>query len=227
MKLRFIGTGAADWDIAHPSSDINFRRCSSCLINDELLIDPGPCVYEFCDTFGLPDLTGKVKYIVATHFHGDHISADTAKRLMSEGARWIVTECPVPVKFGRYTVTAVPANHNARFSTHLIVSDGESELLYALDGGWMTWREWEEIKKHHFGAMVFDGTMGNVRGNWRMFTHNDFHMVAEMKKYLGEFTDRTIVSHVAKCAGEDHEAQARSLEPYGIELAYDGWVTEI
>ena len=79
MKLRFLGTGAADWDISHPSSDRIFRRCSSCLINDELLIDPGPCVYEFCETFGAADLTEKVRYIVATHFHSDHISVGTAK----------------------------------------------------------------------------------------------------------------------------------------------------
>lgn len=41
MKLHFLGTGAADWDINNPRDDINFRRYSSLLVDDTLLIDPG------------------------------------------------------------------------------------------------------------------------------------------------------------------------------------------
>ena len=45
MKLHFLGTGAADWDIKNPRRDINFRRFSSLLIDGRLLVDPGLCLF--------------------------------------------------------------------------------------------------------------------------------------------------------------------------------------
>ena len=40
MKVTFLGTGAADWDIRAYRDGEFFRRNSSILINDDLLVDP-------------------------------------------------------------------------------------------------------------------------------------------------------------------------------------------
>jgi len=44
MKITFLGTGAADWPLERPSEYTEFRRLSSALIDETLLIDPGPQV---------------------------------------------------------------------------------------------------------------------------------------------------------------------------------------
>ena len=50
MKIHFLGTGAADWDPSLATADHNFRRLSSILVDDCLLVDPGPCLPEFVHT---------------------------------------------------------------------------------------------------------------------------------------------------------------------------------
>ena len=46
MKLTFIGTGAADWPLIRPEEYTEFRRLSSTLVDDCLLIDPVPQVLD-------------------------------------------------------------------------------------------------------------------------------------------------------------------------------------
>ena len=74
MKIHFLGTGAADWDPALASADHNFRRLSSILVDDCLLVDPGPCLPEFVRTFDCPTLFTDpgLDAIVNTHRHDDH-----------------------------------------------------------------------------------------------------------------------------------------------------------
>ncbi|NLB15856.1 MAG: MBL fold metallo-hydrolase [Clostridiales bacterium] len=228
MHLHFIGTGAADWNIAAPSADRIFRRFSSLIINGELLVDPGPCVFEYAGTFNKPDLLAGIKYIVNTHPHSDHFCPDTVRGLGRLGAGYIVTAEFIEVEFGRYKVTAVPANHEtAAYPTNLIIDDGEKMLFYGLDGAWLPLSAIREIRRRHFAGFVFDGTLGTLEGDGRIFEHNNFGMIAEMKKALTKYADRFFVSHIARCAGENHDVLAKALEPSGIELAFDGFETDI
>ena len=228
MHLHFIGTGAADWNIAAPSADRNFRRFSSIIINGELLVDPGPCVFEYAETFQKPELLSGVKYIVNTNPHSDHFCPATIRGLGRLGAYYIVTADFVTVEFSRYKVTAVPANHETTaYPSHLIIDDGEKTLFYGLDGAWLPLPAIREIRRRRFAGFVFDGTLGPLEGDERIFEHNNFGMIAEMKKALSRYADRFFVTHIARCAGEDHYALAEALAPSGCELAFDGFETEI
>ena len=51
MKITFLGTGAADWNRAEHGTWEGFRRNSSALIDDCLLIDPGPDVLDALAVF--------------------------------------------------------------------------------------------------------------------------------------------------------------------------------
>ena len=42
MKVLFIGTGAADWKIEKRQDGEFWRRFTGNMINDDLLVDPGP-----------------------------------------------------------------------------------------------------------------------------------------------------------------------------------------
>ena len=54
MKLTFLGTGAADWNINSYDAMPFFRRNSSALIDGTLLIDPGPHVFHFAEKMRKP-----------------------------------------------------------------------------------------------------------------------------------------------------------------------------
>ena len=81
MKLHFLGTGAADWDLSLADASQDFRRNSSLLIDDRLLIDPGACLFEFEKTFGYTGLYAGVSDIVNTHPHSDHWSEEPVRRV--------------------------------------------------------------------------------------------------------------------------------------------------
>ena len=86
MKITFLGTGAADWHKKKMDGFSEFRRYSSALIDDILLIDPGPQVPEALDEWQ-KDKT-KVKYIINTHRHSDHFCVETIKHLETFGAKF-------------------------------------------------------------------------------------------------------------------------------------------
>ena len=48
MKITFLGTGASDWSPKKPETE-EHRWLSQVLINNDLLIDPGPSVPDDVD----------------------------------------------------------------------------------------------------------------------------------------------------------------------------------
>ena len=86
MKLHFLGTGAADWDISRRRDDMEWRRFSSTLIDDTLLIDPGPHIFDFAEK------NKNIDYIALGHIHN-------AQNIKSERIRY----CGTPFRsLGRY-----------------------------------------------------------------------------------------------------------------------------
>lgn len=84
MNALFLGTGAATacplpfcrcaaCEYARKHGGRDFRRRSSVLINDDLLIDMGPDLTAAAFDFNV-DLT-KIKYVLQTHSHSDHFDA--------------------------------------------------------------------------------------------------------------------------------------------------------
>lgn len=82
MKVTFLGTGAADWDINAYDTTNGFRRNSAVLINDDLLIDPGPHIFHYCEKSGQPDLLKNVRNIIVTHTHADHFNCENLMKLV-------------------------------------------------------------------------------------------------------------------------------------------------
>ena len=134
MKITFLGTGAADWDRKEHKHLRNFRRNASALLDDCLLIDPGPDVLDALETFGKNP--NAIQYIINTHFHGDHYSTETVSKL--KNARVYTTAAGEETVIGQYGVTTLAANHaTAPSAVHFIISDGEKKLFYGLDGAWL------------------------------------------------------------------------------------------
>ena len=152
MKLEFLGTGAADFDINKRSDYKEFRRFSSALINDDLLIDPGPHIFDYAEKTCQPNLFDGLKYIIVTHSHGDHFNVDTVKRLfeicpditlvgdkvlkeriiakyteLSELTS-MTPEMMKTVELGNYEISSLPANH-----TFSLFGEDETRHYYVVE----------------------------------------------------------------------------------------------
>ncbi len=221
MKLTFLGTGAADWPLQREAGMTEFRRLSSALIDDTLLIDPGPQVFDALSEFGKDPKA--IRYILITHKHGDHFCIQTLERLMQTGAKLIEPEANETVQLGLYTVRAYHGNHSTCEKTlHYLISDETHTLFYGLDGAWLLYEEVQAILQYHPDVAVLDATIGFCDGDYRIFEHNNLNMVLEMQKTLRDSVRRFCISHMARTLHTDHQTLCRAMEPHGILVASDG-----
>lgn len=224
MKITFLGTGAADWNFQKHKDMAGFRRNSSVLIDDCLLVDPGPDVPNALQAF---DKTiNKIKYIINTHKHSDHYAEDTIRYLPQ--AHFYPMHAGDTQIIDRYTVTALRANHSScDDAVHFIISDGCKSLFYGLDGAWLMFDEVMAIKKCGVDLAILDATIGDVPGDYRIFEHNNLNMVVEMKNTLRKYIERFFISHMARTLHTSHHELVERMKPHGIEVAYDGCEIEI
>ena len=224
MKITFLGTGAADWKLSEHKSLPGFRRNSSVLIDDSLLIDPSPDVPDALNTFGKDK--DSIKYIISSHRHKDHFSDATLSYL--DGAT-LYPMCAGETKtIGKYTVSAYAANHStAESAVHFIISDGKSRIFYGLDGAWLMYDEVEAIKAAGVDLAIIDATVGDVCGDYRIFEHNNLTMVTEIRSSLSEYVKRWFISHMARTLHTSHGELVSRMLPHGIEVAFDGCEIEI
>lgn len=226
MKITFLGTGAADWPLQKPEDYTEFRRLSSTLIDETLLIDPGPQVMEALESLGKDPQ--HIKYIINTHSHPDHFSADTVAKLESMGAVFVYFDEGEEKELGGYTVRAYRGNHStARKIMHYIISDGEKSIFYGLDGAWLMYDEVKGIKEHKPDFAVLDGTIGYRDGDYRIFEHNNLNMVLEMKKTLNPYIKQFCISHMARTLHTDHQTLSDDMAKQDVIVAYDGLELEI
>ncbi len=210
MKLTFLGTGAADWDINAYTPDVPHRRFSSALINDDLLIDPGPHIFHFTETNGTPALLDHVKNIIVTHSHADHFHPANVARLCldrdctlwgdaacyrklvkalgqetADRIRFVETTLQQDYIIGSYVVTPLRSNHatdDPLEDTRLYLVESEGRILYyGCDSAWIPTTAWNVIKTRPVNAMVLECTCGaTARNDWRIFEHNTLEMLELM-----------------------------------------------
>ena len=163
IRVRFLGSGAAGWKPEMAKKNPHFRRQSSVLIENKVLIDFTMCSFDMLPTDCRPEV------LFQTHSHGDHYNptaavksgvkrmyvqetwAAAARQEVGEAAAALSLPAPevIALPFGKPVVecgmrfTGVPANHSTsrvtdgvleRTSIYL-VEKGESRLLYATDTG--------------------------------------------------------------------------------------------
>jgi glyoxylase-like metal-dependent hydrolase (beta-lactamase superfamily II) len=133
MKLHFLGTGAADWDRNNPQVGKNYRRLSSLLIDDQLLIDPGPCIFEFAESYQYPHLFEKLRTVLNTHTHSDHFDPESVARLSLP-----IIHIPDydTLETEQYRITAYPANHEtAKNPQHFVIESlaDNRKIFYGCD----------------------------------------------------------------------------------------------
>lgn len=213
IKVRFLGTGAADWK--GPDDNGEYRRRCSVLINDSFLIDYTECNRDMIPAGCHPETA------FYTHSHDDHYDPAAALRLgirkVYLGETWIsrarndfrrasaVTGIPepeiIPVSVGcRYeesgvVVMPVPANHATSDMHELtliyLLESLDSRVLYATDTAGIVGiaARYVGIDAHLNGkpvnGFIMEATMGiGHEDDFRIFNHSSVATVAQVCRVL-------------------------------------------
>jgi ribonuclease BN (tRNA processing enzyme) len=254
--LHFIGTGAADHDWKNIGAP-GVRGSSCMLLDGHILLDAGVTAAVNLERFGVdPDVVTDL-LVTHTHIdHFDpaaigkiiaarsadapllhiHCSPEGAEILRRNG---LDTQCKITsVKpgdvflIGETQVTALPSNHliKERFAEETmwyLFRMKQGNLLYALDGAWITTRTAEMLRGITLDWAVWDATVHQTADH-RSFEHNDLTMVEMIIKALQTrktATEKTvhILTHFARTLWPDEETTRRIVEEeHGKIMAYDG-----
>ena len=254
MKLKFIGTGAADW--GEPGEGF-YRGYACALIDGSVMIDG---TMRALRGMGDPSAITDILY---THSHDDHfdpallaaiapVRAHAHKSWAGEiavpGVKVIPFDALSDFEAGGLRVTALPANHSTgrayEMPVHFIVRGGGRTLFYATDGAWLLNAEWHALLKEELDAAVFDATVGEMYpGDYRIFEHNTVGMVRLIARMLRNPMNgpnpapggirpvlrpgaKVYLTHMARTLQPAHEALAKSCEGEFV-VAYDGLEVEI
>ena len=243
MKIRFLGTGAADWN--GPDARGEYRRLTSTLIDGSLLIDFTKTAADM-----LKDISA-VRCILITHSHSDHFDpvaiAALAPAVLFAHESW-AEEISIPgievrpVAIGQWTqadeyeIMALPSNHSTARAyeqtvNYLIKKDGKL-FLYATDGAWLPNRSLHLMKGLNLDGMAIDATIGDGHaGDYRIFEHNSIPMIRIMvetmtKTGLLKPEAPVFLTHMARTLhGTQKEVEDGVCAPFVV--CFDGMEAEI
>jgi len=229
------------------------RGMSSMLVNGHILIDCGPTVLDVMKRYNV-DPAG-ITDILLTHTHADHFHQDTllaitdarrdaglaplrfwagpeALKRVPESCR--VETCPVVIgktfKMHGFGVTGLESNHfvSPKEKCLIYLVEGASKnFLYATDSSWLLTSTWRYLMSKKLDVLIWDATVGEGKGDYRIFEHNDFAMIRHMNQTL---TNRKILkpdakiilTHMARTLHPAHNQLEKKLLPEGLIPAYDG-----
>lgn len=214
LKVRFLGTGAADW--TSDSYKGEHRNWSSILVDDHLLID-----YTVMAKPMIPDGCNP-QTIFYTHSHGDHFNPTDALNLgiktVYVGMTWydvasekfkaaasstgkdmptiIGVNTLTPYSVDGITFTPLPANHGTSIAKEqaliYLMEKGSARVLYATDtGGIMAaGAQYAGFDNHvsnrkALTGMIMEATMGlDYDEDYRIFTHSSVNTVLRIAHVL-------------------------------------------
>lgn len=214
MKVRFLGTGAADWNGRDERGE--HRRLSSILVDGRILVD-----FTSTSRDMLPEGC-RPETVFYTHSHGDHFGPGAAVALgvrcayvheswyreakeafLAAAAR---AKAPAPevrplsvgvaVEVDGVRFTGLPANHAtglmAEQTLIYLLEKGPVRLLYATDTGGIPARAAQiaGIDAHvragkPITALIMEATMGlGYEDDFRIYTHSSVATVAQTVRVL-------------------------------------------
>jgi phosphoribosyl 1,2-cyclic phosphate phosphodiesterase len=231
-----------------------YRGQSSILINGSILVDCGETVPLALDIFEIDP--GAITDIVITHTHGDHFNIDSIRKIATKGNRqhkpnlWVEhhaasyfttlekesgctvrpVNCFEPFSIDGIEITPVEANHfradTGEQCLHYIFSSAGKSLFYALDGGWLTIKTWNLLKKMRLDAIIWDATWGSDV-YYCIFSHNGIPSIRMMKRQL--FKDKVltpesqiILTHLSRNCHPSHRNVEINMQTEQIITAFDG-----
>lgn len=214
IKVRFLGTGAADWNGRDDRGEL--RRLSSMLADGNVLFDLTAHNPEMLPSGCKPDT------VFYTHSHGDHYHPETALKLgikkvylsqtwydiatreFKQAAARLKAAMPqiIPLHIGQavqadsLSVTPLPASHATEkfYEQPLIylIEKAGAKIIYATDtagipavAAKLAGLEAYDRERKPITGLIMEATMGMEHANdFRLFTHSSVSCVHQIVKVL-------------------------------------------
>jgi phosphoribosyl 1,2-cyclic phosphate phosphodiesterase len=229
------------------------RGMSSMLVNGHILIDCGPTVLDAMKRYKVNP--AGITDILLTHSHSDHFHKDSLLAIADardaglgplrfwahpEVLKQVPTsnrieKCPVVIgktfKMHGFGITGLESNHRVKSSKEkcliYLVEGATKNFLYATDGSWLLTSTWRHLQGKKLDALIWDATIGERKGDYRVFEHNDLTMIRHMNQTLANRKilkpdARIILTHMARTLHPAHNELEKTLLPEGLIPAYDG-----
>lgn len=254
MEITFLGTGAYDYAKELKTTHVqafhpDYRRSSSILIDGTLLIDCGDHTINSMNIAGIDKR--KIGSLLITHTHIDHCRLENIALLAEEAQGlqiWChqsvagylegLSRCTVhPLEVGEKQpaggaeITALYANHRTKRMderpVHYIIEKDHKKLFYGCDGAWFYTDTFYALLHQEFDLFVFDCTMGDYDGDYRIAEHNSIPMVRMLIKSMEKAevfsgSCQIYLSHLAPSLHAPHKETAEKLAKEDLLVAYDG-----
>ena len=223
------------------------------LVNGRVLIDCGPTVLDVMHRFDVNP--AEVTDILLTHTHADHLHPATllaivaardttlppirvwanpeALKLVPDSDR--IEKMPVaietPFHIDTLEITGLASNHHVVGTNETcliyLIEAGSTSALYATDGSWLLTSTWNHLRKKQLDAIIWDATVGEEKGDSRIFSHNDLTMIRHMNQSLSNEKilkpeAKIILTHIADKLHPPHDVLETKLLPEGLIPAYEG-----
>lgn len=252
-ELRFTGTGALGSHRCKSKLAREYRRFSSLLIDEKIIIDPSEDIFEFEDSFMLTGICAAIEVAFITHSHLGHLSVSAIERLASRhaglyvfasdavcralsGIRGVITRVISPfeiVSVLGYEAMALPSNHTTDIADEICFNylfKKEKSFFYGLDGGFINPSAFKVLRGVKPDLYIIDCALGNSGIGEGAVYHNDLSGALRIRELLinsavaAEET-RFILSHLPSERRRDiHEELTAALEEYpSVKVAYDGY----
>ena len=255
MNLRFIGTGTLGSARIRNKLSRDYRRFSTLLIDERILIDPSADIFEFEENFMLGGLYLNATDVLITHSHLDHFSISAieqlaAKRRITVFCDQTLTEALAAIpnvltvgisafslfRIDDYEILPLPSNHttdNKAEVAYNFVIQREKTIFYGLDGAWINAESWQILKALKPSCFVLECALANSDYSPACFYHNNLDMVKKIKSIIeeaGALSDgaKFIISHIPTSKKLSiHEELSSLCDECGIKVAYDGYFVSV
>ena len=130
-------------------------------------------------------------------------------------------------------ITGLSANHDPQTAPqHLLFESNGKKMLYACDGAWMMTETFNYLRCKKLDAVIFDATVGDYEGDFRMAEHNSIPMIRLMIPSLKTkeiITDTTAIylSHIAPRLHKSYAETSKIVKKDGFVVAFDGLKVDI
>lgn len=209
IKLQFLGTGGLGSARIRNKLSREYRRFSTLLIDERIIIDPSEDIFEFEESFMLSGMLREIREAFITHSHLDHFSVSAIERLASltskrlrvfaeealrediesiSGLEFVPISPLSLIRLEGYNVLPLPANHSTDLPSEvalnfLIEKEGKT-LLYGIDGAFINPEAWRVLNELHLDAVILDCALADAPYSAESVNHNNLAMAATVKEIM-------------------------------------------
>lgn len=207
IELKFLGTGALGTARVKNKLSKDYRRFSTLLINDDLIIDPSEDVFEFSETFQIRDICDGVETVLITSSEPDKLSITALERLASKkqiyacaskavsplisdvnGVSALTVDPFTIIEAKKYRIVPLPANHvtdnRGEITYSYLITCEDKNILYSPGAAFIHPVAWQFLCEMKLDAIIMDCALGNLPYSEKCVSFNNLSLASAVKDIM-------------------------------------------